>query len=336
MNYLLSSNFAKGTAILLGMVLVMVLGWASVMFGLTNITWEMVVDSYTKFNGSHEHLIIQTTRVPRAFIAIVVGASLAVSGALMQALTRNPLASPDIFGLNAGASFFIVFAVTFLSMSSLELFKWVAFFGAFVAALAIYILGSFGRNGLTPMKLTLAGASIAALFSSLTKGMLSINETGLEEVLFWLAGSVEGRELEMLYPVLPYLGIAWVGSMLLSHKINILLMGDDVAKGLGQRVVLIKAMTWLIVVILAGGSVAIAGPIGFIGIVVPHLVRSMVGVDHRWVIPFSAICGAMMLLLADIGARYIIMPKEVPVGVMTALIGTPFFIYIARKGFNRK
>lgn len=335
MRYLLASNTSKWIAVLIGMVLIMIFGFASVLFGLTNISWEMVVKTYTQFDGSYEQIIIQTARVPRAVIAIVVGASLAVSGALMQALTRNPLASPDIFGLNAGASFLIVFSVTFFEISSLTLFTWTAFLGAAVSAFAIYILGSVGRNGLTPMKLTLAGASIAALFSSLTKGMLSINEQGLEEVLFWLAGSVEGRKLEMLYPVLPYMVMAWIAAMIVAKHVNTLLMGDDVAKGLGQRVVLVKAFTWLIVVILSGGSVAVAGPIGFIGIVIPHLVRSLVGVDHRWVVPLSAICGALMLLLADIGARYIIMPKEVPVGVMTALIGTPFFIYIARKGFNR-
>lgn len=336
MRNLLTSSFSKWITLFIGLILIILFGFASVLFGLTDISWDMVVKTYTQFDGSHEQLIIQTARVPRAIIAIVVGASLAISGALMQALTRNPLASPDIFGLNAGASFFIVAAVSFFSLSSLNLFSWIAFLGAGVAALAIYIMGAAGRNGLTPMKMTLAGASIAALFSSLTKGILSIDEKGLEEVLFWLAGSVEGRKLEILMPVLPFIAVAWVASIVISKHVNTLLMGDDVAKGLGQRVVLVKACTWLIVVLLAGSSVAIAGPIGFIGIVVPHLVRALIGTDHRWVIPLCGIMGAILLLMADIGARFIIMPKEVPVGVMTALIGTPFFIYIARKGFNQK
>lgn len=336
MTFLLSNRPLKIIGLTLSLMIMVVCGFSSVRFGLTDITWGMVLEAYTQFDSSNEHIIITTSRVPRALIAIAVGISLAMAGALMQGLTRNPLAAPDIYGLNAGASFFIVFSVVFLGVSNLAGFTWIAFLGSGTAALAIYVLGSLGRNGLSPMKMTLAGASMAALFSSLTQGMLSINERALEEVLFWLAGSVEGRSLEMLIPVLPYMIVAWVGAFLLAKQVNTLSMGDDVAKGLGQRTVWIKAMTWAVIVLLAGSSVAVAGPIGFVGIVVPHLARALVGPDYRWLLPYSGVLGAILLLLADISARYIIMPKEVPVGVMTALIGTPFFVYIARKGLYRK
>ncbi len=313
----------------------MILMAMSVVYGLTSISWETAWKSFTKFDGSNEHIIIRENRVPRAFIGATVGASLGVAGALMQAITRNPLASPSILGVNAGASFMIVIAVTFFSVSSLTVFSWLAFLGAAVASVIVYALGSLGREGLTPMKLTLAGAAIAAMFSSLTQGMLVLNEKALEDVLFWLAGSVEGRSLSILISVLPYICIGLIGSILISSKINTLVMGEDVAVGLGQRTLLVKVMAAIFIVLLAGGSVAIAGPISLIGIVVPHLARYVVGFDYRWVIPYSAIFGAVLLLLADIAARYVIMPLEAPVGVLTAVIGAPFFIYIARREFTK-
>ncbi|MBM6618914.1 FecCD family ABC transporter permease [Bacillus suaedaesalsae] len=328
---LLKTNRARTLGLLVGIILFILSICASILLGYTATTWKMAIDAYLNFNGSNEHIIIQTTRVPRALIAAAVGSSLAIAGAIMQALTKNPLASPGIMGVNAGAGFFVVLSITFFAQASLNQLTWSAFLGAAVAAFTVYFLGSLGREGLTPMKLTLAGAAMAAFFSSFTQGLLVINEKALEEVLFWLAGSVQGRDLDILLSVLPYLVLAWIGSLLLANPINVLSMGDDVAKGLGQKTVLIKLSSAIVIVLLAGGAVAIAGPIGFIGIVIPHLARSIVGIDHRWVIPYCGLLGGILLLVADIGARYVIMPEEVPVGVMTAIIGTPFFIYIARR-----
>ncbi|MGG3571381.1 iron ABC transporter permease [Bacillus gobiensis] len=307
----------------------------SVVYGYTDTSWKTAIDAFQAFNGSNEHLIITNVRLPRALVAAVVGAALAVAGALMQALTKNPLASPDIFGVNAGAGFFVVASMIFFHVQSLQANVWIAFAGAAIAAFIVYFIGSIGSEGLTPIKLTLAGASIAALFSSLTQGMLAVNEAALEQVLFWLAGSVQGRNLQLLLSLSPYLIIALIGSFLLGRKINVLIMGEDVAKSLGQKTGLIKLMMAVSIILLAGGAVAIAGPIGFIGIVVPHFARYLVGNDHRWILPYCALLGAILLITADIGARYIIMPEEVPVGVMTAIIGTPVFIYIARKGDQR-
>ncbi|WP_273851568.1 FecCD family ABC transporter permease [Guptibacillus spartinae] len=335
MTHKLHSLNRKWFGIVIGLLLVMMLMVASVVYGLTSITWATAWRAFTQYDGSNAHIIIIENRVPRALIGAAVGASLAVAGALMQAITRNPLASPSILGVNAGASFVIVIAVTFFSVSSLVTFSWLAFLGAALASILVYVLGSLGREGLTPMKLTLAGAAMAAMFSSLTQGMLVLNEKALEDVLFWLAGSIEGRSLAMLYAVLPYIGVGLVGALLISRKINTLVIGEDVAKGLGQRTLLVKAGAALLIVFLAGGSVAVAGPIGFIGIVVPHVARYFTGPDYRWVIPYSAILGAILLLSADIAARYVIMPLEAPVGVLTAVIGTPFFIYIARREFKQ-
>lgn len=296
----------------------------------------MAWDSFFYFDGSNEHIVLQTVRLPRAVIAASVGACLAVAGVLMQTLTKNPLASPGVFGINAGAGFAVVVAVTVFQVSNLQAYTWIAFLGAAFAAFGVYVVGSLGREGLTPMKLTLAGAAMAAMFSSLTQGLLVHNESALEQVLFWLAGSVQGRKLESLVAVLPYIAVGLLVSYLLSSKLNLLSMGDDVAKGLGLKVGFIKLLSALCIILLAGSAVAVSGPIGFVGVVIPHIARSIVGVDHKWVIPFSAGLGGVLLLAADISARYIVMPEEVPVGVMTAVIGTPFFIYIARKGFNAK
>jgi iron complex transport system permease protein len=305
----------------------------SIVYGYTDTSWKTALQSFVNPNQSTEHLVLQTIRLPRALIAAVVGASLAISGVLMQTLTKNPLASPGIFGINAGGGFMVVVAVTMFGVTDLQTFTWLSFFGAGIAAFGVYAISAVGNNGLTPMKLTLAGAAITAMFSSFTQGLLVLDESALEQVLFWLAGSVQGRKMEILTGVFPYILTGWAGALILAGKMNILAMGEDVAKGLGLKTNLIKFLALLIVVLLAGGSVAIAGPIGFIGIVIPHLARKLIGVDHKWLIPYAGLLGAVLLLTADIAARYIIMPQEVPVGVMTAVIGAPFFVYVARKGF---
>ncbi|KZE53245.1 FecCD family ABC transporter permease [Rossellomorea marisflavi] len=306
----------------------------SIVYGYTDTSWKAAFDTFVEPDGSTEHLVIQNIRLPRALIAAAVGASLAISGVLMQTLTKNPLASPGIFGINAGGGFMVVMAVTLFGVTSLQSFAWLSFLGAAIAAVGVFIIGgASGSNGLTPMKLTLAGAAITAMFSSFTQGLLVLNEAALEQVLFWLAGSVQGRSLEILAGVFPYILAGWILALMIAGKMNILAMGEDVAKGLGVKTNILKVISLVAVVLLAGGSVAVAGPIGFIGIVIPHIARKMIGVDHRWLIPYSGLLGAILLLAADIGARYIIMPQEVPVGVMTAVIGAPFFVYVARRGY---
>ena len=305
----------------------------SIVYGYTDTSWRTAFNAFANPTGSTEHIVLQTIRLPRALIAATVGASLAISGVLMQTLTKNPLASPGIFGINAGGAFMVVVAVTLFGVTNLQSFTWIAFLGAAIAAVGVFVISSAGDKGLTPMKLTLAGAAITAMFSSFTQGLLVLNEAALEQVLFWLAGSVQGRSLEILNGVFPYIVVGWILALIIAGKMNILAMGEDVAKGLGLKTSLIKFLALAVVVLLAGGSVAVAGPIGFIGIVIPHIARKIIGVDHRWLIPFSGLLGAILLLAADVGARYVIMPQEVPVGVMTAIIGAPFFVYVARKGF---
>ena len=331
---LLKKSWQKWMGLFITILLLLFLLCSSIVYGYTDTTWKMAINAFTHFNGTNEHIVIQSVRLPRALIASAIGASLAISGVLMQTLTKNPLASPDIFGVNAGAGLAVVTGVTVFGISNLQVFTWLSFLGAAIAAISIFMIGSMGRGGLTPMKLTLAGAAMTAMVASLTQGLLVSNEALLEQVLFWLAGSVSGRSLDNLVAVLPYLAVGWGLALIMSGKMNVLSMGEDVAKGLGLNIAFLKLVLGLAIILLSGGSVAVAGPIGFIGIVVPHLTRSIVGIDHRWLIPFSGLFGAVLLIAADVISRYILMPREVPVGVMTAIIGTPFFIYIARKGFS--
>lgn len=336
MNHLLSHTRLKVVGLLICVLIFTISFILSIALGQTPIPFQTTFNAFFNFDPSNTyHIIITTSRLARAIIAAVIGSSLAIAGALMQALTRNPLAAPDIFGINAGALFFIVFSATIFSVDSLVSYMWIAFIGAGVAGVLVYFLGSLGNDGLSPIKIVLAGAAITALFVSFTQGLLVIDEQGMQSVLFWLAGSVAGRNIDMLLPILPFMLGASLISLFLGRPINILMSGEDVAKGLGQRTVFMKVIIGVIVVLLAGGSVAVAGSIGFIGLIVPHMVRGLVGTDYRWVIPFSALVGASLLLLADIASRFVIMPLEMPIGVMTAMLGTPFFIYIARRGVTK-
>ncbi|MEI7024699.1 FecCD family ABC transporter permease [Paenibacillus sp. y28] len=331
---LLRNGLQKWSGLAGAFVLMLLCMAASVLFGIKQIPFHTIIEAYTSFNGSNEHLIITTTRVPRAFIAAAVGASLAMAGALMQALTRNPLASPTLFGINSGAAFALVLVSALSSLTSLAQITWVSFIGAGAASIIVYALGSAGRDGLTPIKITLAGAALTAFFSSMTSGVLLVNGKTFDQVLSWLVGSVANRDLSTLLAVLPYLIAAWIGALIIAGPVNLMAMGDDVAKGLGQRTLLVKIVLSVIVVILAGGAVAIAGPIGFVGIMIPHLARALVGNDHRWLLPFCGLLGAVLLLGADVGSRFLMYGKEVPVGAVTAIIGVPFFVVIARRKNN--
>lgn len=320
----------------LGIVALLAAMMASIMLGAANYSFGIAWDSVFHYDANiTEQIIIRTTRVPRALIAAVIGASLAISGALMQTLTRNPLASPSVLGVNAGAGFFVVGAAVLFSVSSLPVLMWASFLGAAAASVTVYVLGSAGREGLTPLKIVLAGAALTALFSSFTQGILALDKQGLSTVLFWLTGTIAGRSPEMLAIAAPYMMLCWAVAWALGKSMNVLLMGEDTAKGLGQRTAVLKIGMGAIVVVLAGGSVSIAGPIGFIGIVVPHVARHIAGIDHRWLIPYCGLLGAILLLLADIVARFIMIPEEMPVGVMTAVIGAPFFMYLARRGIGK-
>jgi iron complex transport system permease protein len=304
---------------------------SSIAFGAAQIDAATVWRAIVAFDPSDtNHLIIQTLRLPRAITAALVGAALAVAGAIMQGLTRNPLADPGLLGVNAGAAFAVVAAVFFWRIQTLSTYALFAFIGAGLTAVAVYALGSVGRGGPTPLKLTIAGAAISALISSLTTAILLFNQRTLEEVRFWLVGSVAGRDFGLVAQAAPYLVVGLGLTLVLSRQITTLSLGDDVAKGLGQNTVWVKTLCAVAVVLLAGASVALAGPVGFVGLVIPHVVRLFVGVDYRWILPYSVLVGATFLVTSDVIGRVIARPGELAVGIMTALIGGPVFVALVR------
>lgn len=304
---------------------------SSVAFGAANISAQSVLDSIFAFDPANtNHLIITTLRMPRALTAALVGASLAVAGAIMQGLTRNPLADPGLLGIEAGAAMAVVAAVAFLHIGSLSTYALFAFGGGAITALAVYALGSIGRGGPTPFKLTIAGAAVTAMLGSLTTAILLFNQRALEEVRFWMVGSVAGRNMDLVTQALPYMAVGLGLALLMGRQITTLSLGDDVARGLGQNTGWIRVLCGLAVVLLSGASVALAGPVGFVGLVIPHVVRFFVGVDYRWILPYCAVVGAAFLVGADVAGRLIARPSELAVGVMTALIGGPVFIALVR------
>lgn len=312
-------------------VLVLLVGlFANLTYGATDIPIAHIIKAFTSFDNSNEHLIIRTVRLQRSLSALMVGASLAVSGGLMQGLTQNPLASPDILGINAGAALAVVVVIFGFGSSSLPLTVGVAFLGAGVAAVTVYVLGSLAPGGATPLNLTIAGAALSALLSSLNAGVLLVSQRTMEEVRFWMAGSLASRDFHLFLAVMPWIAIGLLTALALGRQITTLSLGESIAQGLGQQTVRIKIVTMATVVVLAGSAVALAGPIGFIGLVVPHFARGIMGIDYRWILPFSAVMGAALLVWADLAARLVLRPMELPVGMMISLLGAPFFLYLVR------
>ncbi|GBF76053.1 hypothetical protein PA598K_04493 [Paenibacillus sp. 598K] len=249
----------------------------------------------------------------------------------MQAISRNALAGPELFGINYGAALTAVLASFYIGGTSLQLFAWSSLAGAAVAGVLVLALSSAGGASKSPVRLVLAGATLNLLFASLTQGTLILNEQSLDTMRFWLAGALTGRDLALLAQIAPYLLAGLAAAFALSGQLNIFKLGEEVAQGLGQRLKLIRIGCIVAVVLLAGSAVAIAGPIGFIGLAVPHMARMLTGGDYRWVIPYSAVLGALLLLAADIGARFALPGQEIPVGVVTAFFGAPFLIYLVQR-----
>lgn len=337
----IAKKYHSGNSLLLiaGLLIGSFLLWlsfiASITWGAADISFQDIYQAFTAFDGSTNHLIIYTIRLPRSLIAMLVGAALGVAGAIMQGLTRNPLAAPDILGVNAGAALAVVVGTFISGSSSLTIYTWYAFAGAAISAIAVYLLGSLGRGGLTPFNLTIAGAALTVFISSITSGILILSQRTLEEIRFWLAGSVAGKDMNLLLQVLPYICIGLILAIALSKQITILSLGEDTARSLGQSTGLIKILAAISIILLAGASVAIAGPIGFVGLIVPHIVRFLVGVDYRWILPYSVILGAVIMLIADLCGRLVLQPSELPVGLVMPLIGAPFFIYLIRWKMKR-
>ena len=311
--------------------LLMVAAIGAVALGTVRLPVSDVLLAIFTFDGSREHLVVTTIRLPRVLAGLLAGSALAVAGAIMQAITNNPLASPGLLGVNAGAAFAVVMAMSLLGMSSSEVFVWYAFGGAAVAAVAVYLLGSVGPAGATPIKLVVAGAVLGTFLTSLTMAVLIFDENTLDAVRLWTAGSLSGRTMAHVVAIAPYILVGLAAALIFRRHLMTLSLGTEIARSVGQNPAVWRSLAAVIVILLAGGAVALAGPIGFVGLVVPHIARLTIGVDYRWIVPFSAVGGALLLVLADTAGRTFVASQSFPVGVTMALIGAPFFIWLARR-----
>ncbi len=272
-----------------------------------------------------------TKRIPRTLLAVAVGGALGLAGAVMQGVTRNPLADPGILGVNLGASLAVVTGMAWFGLTTATGFIGAAIAGAAAAALFVYAVGSLGRGGATPLKLALAGTATSAAFASFITAIVLPRNDISAGVRSWQIGGVGGASFDSLRLVVPVLLVGLLLCLATAGGLNSLALGDDVAAGLGERVALTRGAAAFGAVLLCGAATAVAGPIGFVGLVVPHLCRLLVGVDHRWLLPFSAVGGAALVTAADVVGRVVARPSEVDVGIITALVGAPFFIHVVRR-----
>jgi len=275
---------------------------------------------------------ILETRLPRTVLGLLVGAALALAGGCLQGLTRNPLADSGLLGVNAGSSFAMVLAVSVFGVSSLHVYLWFAFLGAAVAAIAVHAVASFGRDGATPAKLVLAGAALSAGVASWTQAVLLTDKQTFDVMRRWQVGTIGGRDWDVVLTGLPFLAVGVLLALAGARTLDTLALGDDLAKGLGRRTAFDRIVIGLAVVLLAGASTALAGPIAFVGLVVPHAVRALVGGAYTRVLPLSMGYGAALVLLADVIGRVVLPPTEVQVGIMTAVVGVPLFCWFLRRG----
>lgn len=302
----------------------------SVAFGVREVSFDEIIGGLSGSGDTVAEAAV-AKRVPRTVLAILVGAALAIAGMAMQAVTRNPIADPGILGVTQGALLAVVIGIAFFGLTNPYGYIAFATVGAAAAAVFVYAVGSLGRGGATPLKLALAGAATSAAFASLISAIMLPRVDQLQSYQLWQIGGVGGADWNKIGVLWPVLLVGALICAACARGMNSLALGDDMATGLGENVFRTRLISAVGAVILAGAATAIAGPIGFVGLVVPHLCRLLVGTEHRWLIPFSAVVGAVLLVAADLLGRVVARPEQIDVGIVTALVGAPFFIWVIRR-----
>jgi iron complex transport system permease protein len=314
-----------GTCVLISVALL------SLKLGSIPISTEDVWSALFAYDStSYDQTVVRHLRLPRTALAIAVGASLAIAGAVMQAVTRNPLAGPEILGVTSGSAFAVVTGIYVGGLTAVHEYIWLSFAGGLAAAALVFLIGTAGRAA-TPVKLALAGMIVSSLLASWVTAIILLDRETLDVARFWFAGSVAGRDLKVLLSVSPFLIVGSGACLLMGHQLNVLSLGDDTARSLGMQVTRVRAICAICVVMITGAAVSAAGPIAFVGLAIPHIVRSVSGPDHRWLLIYSALAGAILLTSADIAGRLIAKPAELEVGIVTAFLGAPVLIYLARR-----
>lgn len=315
--------------VLLGLLALAVL--ASLAIGAKPIPVELVWSAIWSPTGSEDDIVVRSLRAPRTVLGVGIGIALGIAGALMQGHTRNPLADPGLLGVSAGAAFLVVLGIFALDVTSLYGYVWFAFIGAFGASVLVFVLGSLGRGGPTPVTLALAGVAVSALLSALTSALVLADTQTLDAFRFWSVGSLAGRDAAVAGQVAPFLLVGLLLAIANAPALNLLSLGEDVARGLGQNLAVARWTGLVAITLLTGSAVAACGPIGFVGLVVPHVARYFTGPDHRWLLPASGLAGAVLLLTADVVGRVVVRPGELQVGIVLAFVGAPFFVALVRR-----
>lgn len=318
-----------GLVACIGVLVLVVL--LSIAVGSRDIPLPTVIDALFAYDDSNDHAIIRSLRLPRTVLGLMVGAALGISGALIQALTRNPLADPGILGVNAGASFFVLIAVGFLGFTSLDAYIWFAFLGAAVTTIVVYFVGSAGRGGATPISLTLAGVAIGAVLAGISTGLTLLNPSAFDRMRHWAAGALSGGNYDAAITVAPFIIVGLLLAIVVARPLNAVALGDDLAKSLGANIMRVRTIVVVAVTLLAGGATAAVGPIGFVGLMVPHVARWIVGPDQRWIFAYTVVLAPVLLLVSDVVGRIIMRPGEIQVAIVTAFVGAPVLILLARR-----
>ncbi|MEY9489543.1 iron complex transport system permease protein [Streptomyces calvus] len=314
--------------LLVSVVILLLVAVASIVVGAKELSLEQVWHGLFEESGTYGDVVV-ADRLSRTLLGLLVGAALGLAGAVLQALTRNPLADPGLLGINAGASAAVVSAITFLGVTSLSGYVWFAFCGAAAVGALVWFLG--GSRGATPVRLALAGTAISAALYGYLQAIMILDDAALGRMRFWTVGSLSTGTDSTITQVLPFLLAGFVLALALARPLNAMAMGDDTAKALGANLNRTRALSMLAATVLCGAATAACGPIMFVGLMVPHVVRSFTGPDLRWILPYAAILSPVLLLGADVLGRIVARPAELQVGIITAILGGPVFIYLVRR-----
>nr|WP_245865789.1 iron chelate uptake ABC transporter family permease subunit [Rhodococcus kyotonensis] len=304
---------------------------ASIAIGARPLTFDEIGHALISSTGTDTDIIVRTLRIPRTILALVVGIALGIAGALIQGHTRNPLADAGLLGLNAGAAFFVVLAIYLFRFNSPSQYLWFAFAGSAVASVVVFGLSSIGNGKASPLNLALAGAGVAFFLAAMTNAIVLLDQTSLDGYRFWSVGSVAGRGLDIFWTVLPFLVVGVLIALASTPGLNVMSLGEDVARSLGTNIALTRTIGIIAITLLTGAATAACGPIAFIGLVVPHVARVVTGPDYRWLVPYAGLMGGVMLMIADVIGRVVVRPGELQVGIVLALFGAPFFIALVRR-----
>jgi len=303
----------------------------SIALGTRTISPHTVWDAFFHYADTDDQSIVRDLRVPRTVLGLLAGVAFGLSGAVIQAVTRNPLADTQVLGVNSGAALFVVFAVGVLGLTSLSQYMWFGFAGVAFALTLVYLLGSAGRGGATPVRLTLAGIALGAVMDGVSSGIRLIRPRAFDYLRFWDVGTLAGRPADVAVTILPFVLAGAVLALFVARSLNAVALGDDVARTLGASIGRTRLLATVAVMLLTGAATAAVGPIGFVGLMVPHVVRWIVGPDQRWIFVYTVVLGPVLLLVADILGRLVVRPGELRVGVITAFVGAPVLIWWVRR-----